>query len=199
LTACLTASLLTLSSCTKGNFRSDLGDGTMLPSLSPADDRPEHALADTSSTNGLSRSNWKPTVIGVPVYGVASNPTYTSQYRLTHETHRQRGEFPSAASSLDQFGDTNSEMRAEALATPFVFVGDIILLLPRMIITPPATEVRGPQRTYARSDMNTARRPLAAPAPVAAAKPPAEPAEPTEVQGGDGSADQVSEEEPSGT
>lgn len=105
-------------------------------------------------------------VVGVPVYGVATNPTYTTQYRLTDETHRQRGEFPSAASSLDQFGDTQNEMRTEALAAPFVYVGDIILLIPRMIIQSPATEVRGPERVYARTDPGTSRRPLAAP-PVA--------------------------------
>jgi len=141
--------------CNHQNDRSDLGGGVSLPSLAgePAATR----QPDEASITTFDRRHWQPSVILVPVYGVAHGPTYTTEHRSTDATARQRGEHPTALTALELDGDTCRTNVVDALQTPFVCAWDALLLLPRAVVTRPWTEIRGDQEPYWRSSVWDAR------------------------------------------
>lgn len=128
-----------------------------LPSLSPDPGRAEHIPEDGPSLTGLHRGDWEPVVIGVPSYGVTVFPTYTTQWRETNATHRQRNEYPNASSALEEFGDQTYEQQLEAWAAPLVYFGDFLMIAPRMVMRNPARPMTNTDDRYARSPMGVAR------------------------------------------
>ncbi|MFZ4575299.1 MAG: hypothetical protein ACOYN0_12930 [Phycisphaerales bacterium] len=170
--------LLSLVGCAPSNStRTDIGARIELPSLKVGDERPELMPDDAPSAPTLSRAHWQHLVVEVPPYSLCSNPTYTTQWRPTDSTHRQRsGQYPTASTALEESGGTAWEQRAEGAAAPFVYAWDALLLLPRMVMTPPWREVPAASETYARSPTGTRKAPVApamaprAPADAEAAK-----------------------------
>ena len=81
-----------------------------LPALSgvPARDAP----SAEPSLDGLDRSHWPITMVTVPVGQVEHWPTYTRTIDLGNTTARERGEFPSVDSSLED--DSGSEQCLES-------------------------------------------------------------------------------------
>lgn len=151
---------IALTGCVESNStRMDIGGGVDLPSLSLADERPENRPDDGPSATGLARTNWRTVTVTAPVYGVASHPTYRTEWRMTATTHRQRGgEYPTASTALEETGGTMWDQRYEAFAAPFVYVGDLVMLVPRMVMTSPTSEVRETQAVYSRAPVGTPKR-----------------------------------------
>ncbi len=147
-----------------------LSDGTRLSTTVAPSDTPTYAQPDAPSVTGLSRDQWALTNFSVPQREVLHKPTYRSRpVALTDSNAIQRDEFPTAenagAFSLDSQGD----QRVEALLAPMYALADILLLVPRAIMMPPTTPVRGPT-------IPVDRVPAPAPAPVTVPVTPAPPA-----------------------
>jgi hypothetical protein len=134
------------------------GAGVELDTISPWESR-GHApwgaagLSGSPSVTSASRENWGRTVVLVPAGGVNHQPTYTRDApHLTFQTARQRDEFPGPEHALDA-PDARSGQRQvlEAIEAPFMAALDLVLFVPRAIVTPPWKTVESPLDAYARA------------------------------------------------
>lgn len=113
-------------------------------------DKPlEHSGA---SLAGLSRDNWADTTFYVPVSGIEHKPTYTTDKpRRTDSTARQRGEYPSQRTVVEgSTEDSSGDQAVEALLAPVRAGFDIVMMIPKMVVTPPDRTVSSPRVGYER-------------------------------------------------
>jgi hypothetical protein len=95
------------------------------------------AMVQEPSVIGLDRSNWEPTRFHQPVDGTAHRLQYSKRLHVARRTARQRGEYPSAESALELSGGSTWQQQAEAAGSHAIAAADLLLLLPRMVWTPP--------------------------------------------------------------
>lgn len=155
-----------LSGCTSPeNNRFRFGEDGMIPAFDtdaaapPADDQ-------IPSVTGLDRADWEPVLFVVPVHGTAHRPIYAPAAFDLDALPRQRGEYPTAETSLD-LGEPDCGTEAWfAARTHGMAVVDTVMLLPRFIMRPHTATDWSPVGNYTRVSGQD-------PAPTA------EPAEPT--------------------
>ncbi len=127
-----------------------LHDTILMEALGP--EGPGIALTSESpSVTQISRSEWEPTTILVPVDGTAHYPTYVRVFSTVEATRRQRGEYPTELSALDLDGGSESKQQWEAVTQPFRAIGNALLILPRMIFyRRPWETLQSPREAYER-------------------------------------------------
>jgi hypothetical protein len=174
--------LLPLAACSTGNDRPwvgnpDLpvgGDGgsVYIAALKDAG-RPEAPpTPDAPSLTGLSRANWSPSILLVPVDTTAATRTYAVNRMWTDATARQRGQMATPISALELSGDSHKDQVEEAVMSfPLALLGGF-LIIPRMVTHYPWTEVRYFPQDYWRAPASTLRKPM-----VVYTAPPAPPPE----------------------
>lgn len=139
-----------LAGCTSSeNDRFRFGeDGTIPafgvdPAALPGDD-------GRRSVTGLDRTDWETVVFVVPVHGTAHQPTYAPGAFDLGTLPRQRGEYPTAETSLD-LGEPDSGTEAWfAVRTHGMAVVDTVMLLPRLVMRPHTTTDWSPNGHYTR-------------------------------------------------
>ena len=139
-----------LTGCTNShNDRLRFGEAGAIPAF--ATDAPEGFEGDTyRSVTGLDRSDWEPVVFAVPVHGTAHQPTYAPSAFDLGTLPRQRGEYPTAETSLD-LGEPDCAADAWfAARTHGMAVVDTVMLLPRMVMRPPTATDWSPNGNYTR-------------------------------------------------
>jgi len=155
----IAAGLFVLWGCAPSNDRATLGEVLSMEALTSTPTRLE-AIGDSGpSLTGLSRANWGRQAFLVPVDGTAGTTTYAPPRATLRTTARQRGQFPTAISSLDtEDGFTTAQWAEAGMSAPRA-AWDFILIGPRMFMTTPWREVRGPQMSYWRATPTTLRTP----------------------------------------
>lgn len=129
--------------CTGHLNQTDMPLGDPLPDLvgvmpggAPEDEGP-------SLPRSGDRSGWTPTVVTVERRQVEAQPAYVTTVNYDKSTARERGEFPTAATVLEEAGDGG--MAAwEGLAAPFYAPWDLIVSPVRMFFEPPWSTIRTP-------------------------------------------------------
>lgn len=144
------------------NRRLTIGDDVTLRSLPPTvpepilDDRGEPVARpapadDQPSLAGLDRSNFEPIVFAVPIDGSRHQPEVTEPFRLTDETPRHRGEFPTATSALIEPSSSGWTTAGEVLIAPLWAFGDAALLPGKLVIDPVFETVGSPDERTGRT------------------------------------------------
>lgn len=167
--------LLPLAACVSvTNDDPTLSDGTRLATTLPPIENPAAMQADPPSVTGLSRENWAQTTFSVPQREVTHQPIYRSRpVSLTSETAYQRGDYPTPETAGQFPHDSEGAQRAEAALEPLLSFADLFLMIPRAVMLPPLSPVRGPT-------VPVDRVPPALPQPAVAAPAKAEPASPAQ-------------------
>lgn len=98
----------------------------------------------------LTRENWEPIEVLVPVDGTAHQPIYVKRVQVSDRTARQRRRVPTALSALEGVGGSTTQQQVEALANVAVSLGDLLLLVPRLGTVPPWTSRYSPGETWER-------------------------------------------------
>ncbi|MCC6659645.1 MAG: hypothetical protein IT437_02040 [Phycisphaerales bacterium] len=111
---------------------------------------PAPAWPEGASVVGIDRSNWGRTTIEVPVNGVGHGPLYYQTRQWTEAVRRQRGQYPTPESSLDLVEGSTGWQRTEALAAPFISIGQIVAMVPKMFFAPPWSDHFSPREAYDR-------------------------------------------------
>lgn len=146
-----------------GNHRADLGRAGSLTSVSfrsldQAGERAETTrVDDTASVAGLSRASWAPQTIAVPVDGVHAYRRYTRSYRITDDSSRQRGDYPTPLSALDLVGGEAHDQVLESLCAGPHALYEGLVLVPRLFFVRPDEEVRATPQDYWRAPVTTPR------------------------------------------
>jgi len=151
-----------LSGCSGLNESRQMGRvelETLNPNRPTAVSRIDFAAGgDEPSVETLERNNWPTVVDSVGFDGTQHVPTYTDgplQPRYVRQTVRQRSGFPTAVSSTQTFAEDEHFMSmAEGVAAPFWAATDLILMIPRMFITPPWEPQLSPDSPRARAPRN---------------------------------------------
>jgi len=131
-------------------------------------------VSDGPSLTGMSRADWAPATVLVPVDGVAALRTYAPRHHWTDETARQRGDYPTAVTALELDGATYWTQVAEGGAAPFLAFADAFALPFRMVMAAPWREVRTIPEPYWRAPVSIPRRVGTASAPTEVTTTPAE-------------------------
>jgi hypothetical protein len=159
-TVLILAAAMPLAGCvTPENDRSTVGRTVRLEALTAA---PQPAGTDISvpvgamivqepSLVGLDRANWQPSLIHVPVDGTAHRPVYAKRVHLANRTARQRGEYPNAETALQLTGGSIWQQQGEAVANHGMAALDTLLLIPRVIWSPPWRIRWSPDVAYERT------------------------------------------------
>lgn len=108
------------------------------------------AWIDGPSLTGMDRSNWGTASLDVPVNGVGHGPLYYKERRWANATRRQRGEYPTAESSLDLIEGSTGRQRMEAAAAPFMAIGQVLFMVPKMFFQAPWSDEYSPRASYER-------------------------------------------------
>lgn len=151
-----------LTGCTSGNERISQG------AYEPDNKVVVSTFADTggappptsvgASYMDLNRSNWQRTTVLVPADGLASKPFYASEHMYGQATARQRGEQPTALSSLELEGDNPGTRLAEAALAPVWASWDFTrMVLWDVWTNPPFVEHVYPRDPYARAQTTVTR------------------------------------------
>lgn len=159
LLAC-TAALTTICGCiSPENDRLAIGESLRLPATGYSGETPppdttwgkaEAPASPAPSVTGIDRSNWRRTDIAVPVDGTAHNPLYvTNTFAWTDGNARQRGDYPTVESALDEASDVEGQ-QWDAVAAPFVGAFDVLAIIPRMFVQPPLSTRYEPSSWYQR-------------------------------------------------
>lgn len=151
--------LAALSGCSGLNESRTMGSvelETLNPNRSTVVGRIDFASGgDGPSIETLERKNWPVVVDSVGFDGTQHMPTYTtgaSRPRYVRQTVRQRSGFPTAVSSTQTFAEDEHLMSVvEGVAAPFWAATDLILMIPRMFITPPWKPELSPDSPRARA------------------------------------------------
>ncbi len=118
------------------NDRMTIGQSVRLEALSPqpapTPPTPSEQVMAPSIT-GISRANWQPTPILIPVDGTAHTPIYNRRITWADKTARQRNENPTAATSLELYSGSEQQQEYEALNNQWQTFTDVLLIVPRMI------------------------------------------------------------------
>ncbi|MCA9286857.1 MAG: hypothetical protein KDA22_16655 [Phycisphaerales bacterium] len=98
---------------------------------------------DQPSLLGLDRRNWPVQRVTSPPAQVEFNPTYVEPVLVDDTTARNRGDYPSFATMLEETGSSEA-LAWQAIAT-IPYNGWLLLISPiRMVQTPPDSIERGP-------------------------------------------------------
>ena len=101
----------------------------------------------TSATRGFApvgdRATWEKTTIEVNQRQVESNPTYVTAALYDKSMARQRGDYPTTATVLEEDGNDGSQA-LEAIAGPVRTAWDLVVSPIRMVIRTPNSTVLRP-------------------------------------------------------
>ncbi|MEM8756465.1 MAG: hypothetical protein AAGF47_01620 [Planctomycetota bacterium] len=112
-------------------------EGTPLPNPTPKSDAP--------SALGIDRSNFEPSVYRVPIDGTRHQPQATAPLRMTSDTARQRGEFPTIRSALEPISRANKRTQAfEIFVAPCWAFIDLLITPAQLVIDPAYETVSSP-------------------------------------------------------
>jgi hypothetical protein len=107
--------------------------------------RPERPDLPSLRQDTAARTNWTLRPFTVPVSGVTHRPTYNSPRRSVETTVRQRGQFPTESSVIDTtLPGSQTDVLYEAALAPFESARDLVLFVPRAVVTPPWTRTSSP-------------------------------------------------------
>jgi hypothetical protein len=155
---------LVLGACSTGNDRTWIGSPDLKGGATELDSfrdqgRPEvPPTPDKRTLVSIDRSNWAPQVMVSQVDGVSATRAYSMIIMWSDATARQRGQMPTAVSSLEISEDSDTDQVWEGVVSwPLSFVG-AVLIIPRMITHSPTREVRFFPAQYWRAPVDTARR-----------------------------------------
>lgn len=142
----------TLAGCANLNQEPTIGDHAVLRSLTPAPAHDWSAPAEPSLTAGLSRDHWGATEFLVPLDGTAHQPTYIlfGVDPGPPMSARDRGGYPSMATSLDIEGNAGAEA-FNLFAAPVLAGAEIGASPVHAILLPPWTTVQSPGVPYERA------------------------------------------------
>lgn len=159
------------------NDQANHSDGSTITAAIPVSDSPTYTTPDAPSVTGLSRQAWPQTVFNVPQREVENQQQYRSKpLSYTKSSAVQRQEFPTPETAgEDVTNGSRSDQALEALVSPFYAIGELIMMIPRAIIAPPATPARTPTEPVERFPIP----PVVQPLPAAPASAPATPTQPT--------------------
>jgi len=154
---------LALASCSTGNDRTWIGNPDLKGGATELDAFREEGRPEASPTPdkptlvSIDRSNWAPQVMVSQMDGVSGTRTYSMIILWADATARQRGQMPTAVSSLEISEDSYEDQVWEGVVSwPLSFVGGV-LIIPRMITHSPTREVRYFPRQYWRAPVDTPR------------------------------------------
>ena len=156
-----------LCGCTTGNERVALGNNSANNSLQLNEYRWQGEAAPPTSTGqsvtSLSRANWQPVQVIVPVDGLAQKPTYGSTRTWANDSARARGQMPTAVSALELEGSKPWAQRGEAVASPLYATWDTFSMIVWDLWATPAwnESTLPPQGVYQRATPETPRLPPA--------------------------------------
>lgn len=116
------------------------------------------AIADVEPTHTrLDRANWEPLRIIVPNELAAHQPRYTKNLIENTYLARNRGDFPTALSANEYNHPKATDAQLfEAVAAPVGAAADLVLLLPRAVVTRPWQTNRTGMEPYRRAPNPTA-------------------------------------------
>lgn len=158
--------LLSATGCaTEENLRLTLGqiegDHVVLASvLPPVPDAREgligstdhdHIPGDAPSMTGLDRSNFERVEFLVPIDQTYHHPDYSHPLTLTDNLARQRGEFPTPETVLDQNGSNATDDLAEMLLEPLWATAEFVWIFPSLIFDGPWEVTSSPQEIEGRT------------------------------------------------
>jgi len=150
-----------------------LSDGTVLESMAPPPGSPTYTGPDSPSVTSLDRSSWPETGFNVSQRNVVHQPDYRSEpVKLTHASAVQRGEYPTAETAGESItGGSRPQQSLEGVLLPLQAVAEAFLLIPRAIIAPINTPVRGPDSPVERVPPRQTPQAASPAAPAPAASP----------------------------
>lgn len=161
--------ILPLAACVSpGNDRLTLAEQLELPPFGtpgPADRPPDQARLTS-----LDRSGWNELAFDVPVDGTEHMAVYRSRLRLTNDSPRRTGGWPTVDTAVTAADASNPELAADAIEALTWATIDSVLFLPRLIVHRPWCRCVSPMDSYAR-DWLDQPQPLPV-RPVGAAAPP---------------------------
>lgn len=161
--AATTVAAALLSGCTTGNESVSLGNdrsgNTMRLSEFHWQGEAPPAASSGPSTPSLSRANWRPMYVTVPVDGLSQLPTYARMRTWSKDSARARGQMPTAITALELEGDKQWAQAGEAVMSPIYATLDAgSMLLWDIWWTPPWTEAKLPPTVaYQRASPETLR------------------------------------------
>lgn len=157
------ASAALLQGCTTGNESVSLGNdasgNTMRLSEFHWQGEAPPAASTGPSTPSLSRANWRPMYVTVPVDGLAQLPTYAKMRTWSKDSARARDQMPTAITALELEGSKPWAQAGEAVMSPLYATLDAgSMLLWDIWWTPPWTEAKLPPTVaYQRAAPETLR------------------------------------------
>lgn len=99
----------------------------------------------------LDRSGWPVAACVVPNTQPAHGAIYANEIPLNTSRPRDRGVYPTAMSAIDLTSlQGNQDQALEAGLVPIAAAGDILLMIPRMFVTPPWATTRTALAPYQR-------------------------------------------------
>jgi hypothetical protein len=180
------ALLIGISGCTAGNERLTLGGipGQSINPVTGIDDRGRTMTDDDApSLGGASRMDrlaWGSVAFEVPADATLAFPHYAHHAACLDKSARQRGQFPTPMSALEGTVATPREQRYEVYAGLGYAVADAVLLVPRMFIDAPGSQVGAQAGDYERLPVSQAVF-LSPPHKPSEPAPPADPARPADT------------------
>lgn len=116
---------------------------------------PDNIPGDGPSLAGLDRSNLRPAEFRVPIDGVHHHPHNTLPLRTRSDHARQRGEFPTMESVLEQSDPSVLTLWYEFLAIPAWSVVEAVWLVPALVIDGPWETTTSPRQITGRTNPAT--------------------------------------------
>ena len=156
------AALASLSGCTTGNERSFLGNDrsgnvAAMPEFVGKGEAPPPSSSGVSLVS-LSRANWSPTYVVVPIDGLAQKPTYTTTHVWSQDTARARGQMPTVATALELEGNKRWAQVGEAATSPLYATWDAVTMITwDMWVDCPGQESIRPPMAHQRTTPDTLR------------------------------------------
>lgn len=162
----LIAIALSLTGCAvEDNYRLAVGDSVPLQALPPvvADERTgmigssDHDAipGDGPSIVGLDRGNFEPVQFLVPIDKTYHHPHYTLPITTLDSQARQRGEFPTHESVLEQNEPSALETLYEYVAVPAWSIVEFAWMVPSLVFNGPWTTTSSPDEITGRTSSAT--------------------------------------------
>jgi hypothetical protein len=147
------AACLALTGCVSPrNDNLAIGERVQLETFTPhppSTPRPSEQVIAPSIT-GISRADWRPTEMLVPVDGLTAFRTYARRTFWADKVARQRNENPTAVNSLELYGGSEEQQEYEMLNNAARAFLDVVLLIPRALVWAPWRYRQNPDETYSR-------------------------------------------------
>lgn len=144
--ACIVAAA---SGCVGSNHRLTIGDDLLLPAF-------EHEVIEARSDDApsllsVTRSEWEPKTIHVPVDGVGHRPTYRTHGLTDHTLARSRGEYPTATTAFELGLSSSPDQIGEAFLAPANVMFDALSIPVLLFVEPQTAELTSPYREFERT------------------------------------------------